>query len=108
MPKLFKKLPKTEKRTVRYEIMLFVTEAEEIRTSARIRNLSVADFIRRAALGRRADVRFDTETVLALREVVRTIRELHTTFAAKELRLPIDRLGEVIDAALAAMLRISK
>lgn len=108
MPKLFRKMPKAEKRTVRYEIMLSLVEAEEIRSAARIRNLSVADFMRRAALGRRADVRFDTETVLALREVVQAIRQLHATFAAKDAHLPIDGLGLVIDAALAAMLRIGK
>ncbi len=108
MSKPFEKMPKAEKRTVRYEIMLSVMEAEEIRTSAKIRNLSVADFMRRAALGRRADVRFDTETVLALREVVQAIRQLHATFAAKDLRLPVDRMGELIDVALAAMLRISR
>ena len=108
MSKPFEKVPKAEKRTVRYEIMLFTKEAEEIRTSAKIRNLSVADFMRRAALGRRADVRFETETVLALREVVQAIRQLHTTFAAKDAALPKEELGQVIDAALAAMLRIEK
>lgn len=104
----FKSKPREQRRTVRYEIMLSLAEADDIRTSARIRNLSVADFTRRAALGRRADVRFETETVLALREAVQAIRQLHATFAAKDFRLPVDRLGELIDAALAAMLRISK
>lgn len=108
MSKPFEKVPKAEKRTVRYEIMLSLVEADEIRTSARIRNLSVAEFMRRASLGRRADVRFETETVLVLREVVQSIRQLHTTFAAKDAHLPIDGLGQVIDAALAAMLRIEK
>jgi hypothetical protein len=104
----FKKKPLEQRRTIRYEIMLSMAEAEDIRTSAKIRNLSVADFLRRAALGRRADVRFETETVLALREVVQAIRQLHATFAAKDAALPKDGLGQVIDAALAAMLRIEK
>jgi len=108
MAKPFKKKPEAEKRKIRYEILLSQKEAEEIRTYARIRNLSVADFMRRAALGRRADVRYETETVLCLREIVQSIRQLHATFAAKDIPLPKDQLGTLIDQALAAMLRISK
>lgn len=108
MSKLFKKLPDAEKRTVRYEILLTQNEAKDIRTFAQIRNLSVADFMRRASLGRRADVRYETETVLCLREIVQSIRQLHATFAAKNIPPPKDHLEVLIDQALAAMLRISK
>jgi len=108
MSKLFKKLPDAEKRTTRYEILLTPKEAESIRTFAKIRNLSVADFMRRAALGRRADVRYETETVLALREIVQAIRQLHTNFAAQEIPISKEQMGMLIDVALEAMLRISK
>lgn len=104
----FKSKSPEQKRSVRYEIMLSVMEAEEIRTSARTRNLSVADFMRRAALGRRADVRYETETVLALREVVQAIRNLHATYVENKFQVPAKELGALIDEALAAMLRISK
>jgi hypothetical protein len=108
MAKLFKKLPEAEKRTIRYEILLSQSEAEEIRTFARIRNLSVAEYMRRSSLHRRTDVRYETEMVLALREVVQAIRRLHSTFAAKDIPAPKQELGAVIDEALAAMLRICK
>ena len=108
MAKLFKKLPASEKKTIRYEILLSVKDAESIRTSAHIRNLSVADFIRRCALGRRADVKFDTEIVLILRDVVQSIRQLNATFTSEKVIPPKHELGLLIDEALAAMLRISK
>lgn len=106
MSDLFKKKPLGQRRMIRYEILLSQGEAEEIRSLARIRNLSMADYMRRAALGRRADTRFETETVLALREVVQSIRQLCAA-QAKERISPSDELGTLIDKALAAMLRIS-
>lgn len=108
MNPLFKQKPLSEKRRIRYEIMLSAVEAEEIRTSARIRNLSVADFMRRAAMGRRADVQFDKEIVLTLREVVQLIRQLCTTYIAAGVEVPKIEFGMLIDEALVAMKRISK
>lgn len=108
MSQLFKRIPALEKRSIRYEIMLTEVEANEIRNSAQIRNLSVADFMRRTALGRRADIRFDTQIVISLREVVQAIRRLHFTFTSEGQIIPEIALGQLIDEALAAMKRISK
>lgn len=108
MSKLFKKIPASEKRSIRYEILLSTKEAESIRNSAQIRNLAVADFMRRAAMGRRADVHFDTEIVLSLREVVKLIRQLHATYITAGVVVPKNELGKLIDEALVAMKRISK
>lgn len=108
MNPLFKQKPVSEKRRIRYEIMLSEVEAKEIRTSAQIRNLSVADFMRRTALGRRADVHFDTQIVLTLRAIVQEIRQLHSTFRSERQIIPEVELGQLVDEALAAMKRISK
>lgn len=108
MSKLFQVLPAEKKKSLRYEIRLTEIEAEEIRASALARNLSVADFMRRAALGRRADNKFETETVLALLQVVISIRAWHEVFVDHGITPPQDALGEIVDAALAAMLRIEK
>ncbi len=108
MVALFKKKPHDQKRSIRYEILLSPTEAEDIRSFAKLRDLSVADFMRRAALGRRTDVQFETEIVLALREVVQSIRQLHSAFAAKDIFILKSELAQVIEQALAAMLRIGK
>jgi hypothetical protein len=108
MSKLFKKIPASEKRRIRYEIMLSEVEAVEIRKSASIRNLSVAEFMRRTALGKRADVRFDTEIVLSLRAIVQAIRQLHSTFTLEGQTILEISLGQLIDEAMVAMKRISK
>jgi hypothetical protein len=108
MNPLFRQKAVSEKRRIRYEIMLSAVEAEEIRKSASIRNLSVAEFMRRTALGKRADVRFDTEIVLTLRAIVQAIRQLHSTFTLEGQAILEIALGPLIDEAMAAMKRISK
>ncbi len=108
MTKLFKKMSDSEKKLERIEIRLSTKDAKTIRASAFMRNLTVADFIRRAALGRRADVGFEVEIVLALSDVVKSIRQLNAAFIAHGFPPPREELGGVLDAALAAMLGISK
>ncbi len=108
MSQFFKKIPDSEKKSVRYEIRLSERDAAAIRAAAFLRNLSVADFIRRASLGRRADVGFDVEIVLTLHDVVQSIRRLHATFVALGMPIPKKELGTLVDHALAAMLRINK
>lgn len=108
MTPLFKRMSDSEKKLVRIEIRISKKEAEAIRASAFMRNLNVADFMRRAALGRRTDVDFDVEIVLTLRDIVQSIRRLDSTFISHGFPPPRDELGGVLDAALATMLRISK
>lgn len=108
MAKIFKKLPDGDKRTIRYEIRLTEKEACTIRDSALIRNLSTADFMRRACLGRRADVRYETEIILTLRDIVQSIRRLHATFVDDGIVPPTEIWEILINETLAAMLRISK
>lgn len=109
MIKLFTKIPAETKRSLRYEVRLTASEAEKICTSAKIRNLSVAEFIRRTSLGRRADVSYDTEIVLALRDVTQAIRRMHADLVDRNM-LPeeIEEWRPVIEQATAAMVRISK
>lgn len=109
MRKLFKTKPADEKRSIRYPILLTEKEAMAIRNSALIRNLSVAEFIRRAALGRKADVRYETEIVLALREVAHAIKKMHADFVEKKI-LPTEFVEwrVVIQQATAAMLRVGQ
>ena len=106
MAKLFQKKESTDLRSIRYPILLTQKEAEEIRHSANIRNLSVAEFIRRAALGRKADVRYETEIVLQLSDAVRAIRAIHKAMVDMQIKPPEEIWGPIMDAAEAAMLRI--
>lgn len=108
MAKLFEKKAESETRTFRYPVMLNAKELEAIKQAALVRNMSVAEFMRRAALGRKADVRYETQIILELRNVAQEIRNLHASYFAHEFQPPEDVLLPVIKEATAAMLRISK
>jgi hypothetical protein len=70
--------------------------------------MDTSEFMRRAALGRRADVRYEHKIVLALREVCDVISRLHNESVAKGLNPDKESLAVVIEEAIAAMQRISK
>jgi len=107
MTKLFKKMPNAERKSFRQEIRLTVKEDETIRKSAKIRNLSVSDFLRRAALGRRADVQYETQIVLALGDLIQSARDLNATMVERGFQ-PSEDLLCITQEAIAAMKRISK
>jgi uncharacterized protein (DUF1778 family) len=108
MTKLFKKKPEQELKSVRYQIRLTIKDDEKIRHSAKIRQMDVSEFIRRAALGRKANVDYETEIVLALIDITRAIRALHAAMVKQSFLPPEELLLPVILEARAAMLRISK
>lgn len=108
MAKLFKKKDDAIKRTVRCELRLTTEEDQEIRNAAGIRQLDVSEFIRRAALGRKADVKIEVEIILALIDVVREIRQLREAVRATGVLPPEAQWQPVMDAAVAAMLRVEK
>lgn len=87
-------------------VRLTEQDAATIRRSASIRQLTVSEFIRRAGLGRRADVDMETEIIVALSGVVRTMRDLHAVFVHQGIVPPDDVLRPIITHAVAAMDRI--
>lgn len=108
MVKLFQQKDETSTRSVRRELRLTKEEDRQIRDAAALRQIDVSDLIRRAALGRKADVRVEVEIILMLIEVVKEIRELHTAVLATGALPPEQQWQPVIDQAVAAMLRIEK
>lgn len=108
MSKLFKKMPTEKLKSARLEVRASEKDALAIRGLAFSRCLSVSEFMRRAALGHRADVHFEVEIILSIREVVQSIRGMQATIITLGFQPPDDELGRVLDEALAAMLRISK
>ena len=97
--KLFVTLPSDVAKGSRIELRVTDEEAQKIRHLARIRQMTVSDFVRRAALGRATPVDLETDLVLALSDVVRRIRELHK--AVKETgAAPLDEqlLPVILDA----------
>ena len=108
MTKLFQKKDKADLKSVRIPIRVTEKEAEKIRHSASIRQMDVSEFIRRAALGRKADVRYETEIVLQLSDAVRAIRAIHKAMVERNIEPPEEIWSPVMDELVAAMLRISK
>jgi len=83
-------------------------EAQKVRHSAGVRQMDVAEFIRRAALGRKADVDHETEAVLALSAITREVRALHAAMAKLGVTPPEADLLPVILEARQAILRIAE
>ena len=108
MSKLFKTKEAEAMRSVRYELRMTTSEADKIRLSAGKRNLSVAEFVRRAALGKRTDVDYVTDIVLQLSDVVRAIRAIHKTMVERNIVPPEEIWTPIMDHGKAAMLRITK
>ena len=108
MTTLFKKKEVADGHSIRRELRLTLEEDQRIRDAAALRQLNVSEFIRRAALGKKADVRFEVELVLMLIEVVKSIRELHSAVVATGALPPEEQWQPVISQAVAAMLRIEK
>lgn len=104
----FQKKPDAQKRTVPTLVRWTEDEVQKVRHSASIRQMDVTEFIRRAALGRKADVDFETEIVLALSDITRAVRALHAAMVERGITPPEAELLPLILEARAAMLRISK
>lgn len=106
--RLFMKVEESERRSVRLPLLLTLDESEKIRQSASIRDMSAAEFCRRAALGRKADVHYETQIVLELSDATRAIRELHAGLVERGITPPEEAMQQLIADARNAMLRISK
>ena len=108
MTKLFQKKDASDLRSVKRLICLTEKEDEKIRHAASIRQMAISEFMRRAALGRKADVHYETEIVLALSDITRAIRGFHAALVERGITPPEEVLRPVILDARAAILRISK
>lgn len=104
----FKKKEEGDRRTVRVPIRFTEQEAQKVKNLAEIRQMDLSEFMRRAALGRKADVRYEAEIVLSICDLTRSIRALHATFIEVGQMPPEAELLDLINQAKEAMLRISK
>lgn len=104
--KLFVKKHPDDRHSESMLIRLTKKDKAQIQKSAEWRNLATSEFMRRAALGRRTDVDYETAIVLALTDVSRSIRELHAGFLSQGMVPPEDILLPVLLGAEAALLRV--
>lgn len=108
---LFKAKPEEDRRSTSTLLRWTHAELQTVKRSAEVRCLPTSEFIRRAALGRKADVRYEDKVILELREVAQAIRDFHTLYVAHNMEPPeeIKELFRIsIRQAVEAMLRISK
>jgi uncharacterized protein (DUF1778 family) len=108
MTALFKKKKPEDLRGITLKVRVTKAECEKIKTAASIRQMDVAEYMRRTALGRKADVDYETEIVLALSEVTRSIRGLHAALVEHGIAPPESEWRPIMREAMAAMIRISK
>ena len=107
MAKLFKRKDTDELHSARVVIVMTAAEKAEIRHLAQIRQLDVSEFMRRSALGKRADINFDVECVIALMHVAKSIRALHAAVLEKGLMPPEDEWRPVIAEARDAISKMN-
>jgi uncharacterized protein (DUF1778 family) len=105
-PKHFVKLPEEEKRNVRVAVRLHSTEYEAIRAAADVRHVSVSDFMRSTALGRKCDVRFEVDCILAISDAVRAIRAMHKAMVEHGVPPPEDEMRALILSAERSVIRL--
>lgn len=108
MTQLFKKKAACDLRDITLKVRVNIVEHEKIKTAAKIRFMDVAEYLRRTALGRKANVDYETETVLALMDLARAVRELHKGLVEQGLPLMEEELHPIILGVKDALLRISK
>ena len=84
------------------------SEFADVELQAQSRNLSTVEYIRRAVLHRRADLKIETTMILEIREVVAAIKALHAAYLENGLEPPEHLLGPVIQNAIVAILRLSR
>lgn len=105
---LFTKKADEDKASISTLVKWTPSDIEKVRNSAALRKMPVVEFIRRAALGRKADVDIDTDIILSLSDLTRSIRELHSRMVSHNAVPPEDELKEIINLARAEIQRISK
>jgi uncharacterized protein (DUF1778 family) len=108
MAKLFEKKPDSERKKKAILLRFTDDDAAAIVKAAEIRNLSVNEYVRRAALGRKADVDYQTEIVLALRGVIDQLKNIYAEFVNNKIQPPLDVMKPVLIMAIEAITRITK
>ena len=97
----FKKKDITANRTLKVRVT--PDDEQAIRSRAEQSCLSVSDYVRRCAIGRRVDTRYDVDAILALREVVTEIRALR---ADPRIELSDAEIRAALQSAVDAMERV--
>jgi len=80
MTKLFKTVDPAKKKSIEKRIYFSADESIRIKHLARIRRLTTANFLMRAALGKKADIHPYGEAVGAFSQFGESLRRFHASF----------------------------
>ena len=112
MSKLFTKKAPEQLKSVEWTLRVTRKEAEAIRHAAQVRQMPVTEYIRRTALGRKADVDYQTEIILSLRDVIAEMRVTCGVILSEGKDIThaqlIEILKPIVSNAVDAIKRISK
>jgi hypothetical protein len=70
-------------------------DAAAIDNRAEKSGLSVSEYVRRCALGKRIDVRYDEDVILALRDIAINVGELRNSLMALEVSFDVETLNQI-------------
>jgi hypothetical protein len=105
--KPFMQIDPEDRRGEFFRVRLTRDEKDQVLDAARMRALSPAEFARRALLGRKAELRVENEIILAIREVAGEVKKLHLVMTNGNLIPPEEKMRQVLDEAIKAILRVS-
>jgi uncharacterized protein (DUF1778 family) len=108
MTKLFREVAEEKKRKKLLKAYGTEVEKKAIEEQAAIRDLSVSDYLVRSALHRRADVKMETDLILAVREMVNQLKAVHAGYLAKGLQPPETVLQPVLNRCEEAILNLAR
>ena len=105
----FRSKPNDVVRSVKTLIGWTPDEHSAVDKNAVARKVPFAEFVRRAALGRKApDVDYVTDIVVELSSITRTLRAIHAAMVEQGAQPPEADMLAVLNEAKAAMLRIER
>jgi hypothetical protein len=108
MEKLFASKAAGEAKRGDLHVRLSVADYERIVNDADARQLSLSDHVRRTMLGKKSDLRYESEIVLALNRLVASVRELTRRQVERGLVPTTDELAPIISGSIAALLLIKE
>lgn len=105
----FKKLTDTNARlTDRVTIRFNKAERADLEAQARLRAMSVHEYIRRTTTHRRADLRVEHQMILAVRESVAALRDLHVAYTQHGHPPPAELLQRTLETCNTAIIQLGR
>jgi hypothetical protein len=106
MAKKFQTIPTGEKRVIRHPVMMNIIEHDEIKRLADIRNLTVSEYMRRTALGRKTDIDYESQIIIQLTRTVIALKDIHKQHVDTGVPPPEDIMLPVLQQAKKAILMV--